>query len=81
MAWIRTICDEEATGEVAVGFDAARRRAGRVYNIVRAMSINPKVLRSSMRLYLSLMHGPSPLPRATREMLATVVSLTNKCHD
>ena len=80
MAWIKTISDEQATGEVAVEFDAARRRAGRVYNIIRVMSVNPKVLRSSMGLYVSLMHGPSPLPRATREMIATVVSLTNKCH-
>ena len=80
MAWIRTVCDEEATGDVAVAFDAARKRAGRVYNIIRAMSVNPEVLQSSMGLYLSLMHGPSLLPRATREMLATVVSLTNKCH-
>ena len=60
-------------------YDAALRRAGKVWNIVRTMSLNPRVLEASMNLYLAVMKGPSPLTRAQREMLAVVVSRTNDC--
>ena len=59
--------------------DAARRRAGRVWNIVRAMTPNPAVLRASMNLYRAIMYGPSPLTRVQRELLAVVVSGRNGC--
>ena len=80
MAHIRLTGDDEATGRLAEQFAAARRRAGRVYNIVRTMSPDPEVLEASMGLYLAVMKGPSPLSRAQREMLATVVSRANDCH-
>ena len=79
MTWIRTVSDEEATGRLAAMFDAARRRAGRVFNIVRSMSLNPPVLEASMRFYRAAMFGQSPLSRAQREMLAVVVSEKNRC--
>ncbi len=79
MTWIRTVSDEEATGRLAAMFDAARRRAGRVFNIVRSMSLNPPVLEASMQFYRAAMFGKSPLSRARREMLAVVVSLRNQC--
>jgi uncharacterized peroxidase-related enzyme len=37
------------------------------------------VLRDSIRLYQTVMFGPSPLTRAQREMLAVVVSRANDC--
>lgn len=80
MSYIRTVSDAEATGRLAAAFEAARTRAGRVYNVVRLMSPNPAVLDASMGLYLAVMKGPSPLSRARREMLATVVSKENGCH-
>ena len=79
MAFIRTVGDGEATGACARELDAARARAGRVWNIVRAMTPNPAVLRASMALYVAVMHGPSPLSRAQRELLAVVVSSENGC--
>ena len=80
MAYIRLVTDEEATGRVARAFEAARARAGRVYNIVRTMSPNGAVLDASMGLYAATMKGPSPLSREQREMLATIVSKANDCH-
>jgi alkylhydroperoxidase family enzyme len=80
MSWIREVADHEAGGLLKEQYDAAIRRAGRVYNIVRVMSVNPAVLRDSMALYLSLMHGPSPLTRTQRELVATVVSSEVGCH-
>ena len=79
MPYIRQVCDEEATGACARELDAARRRAGRVWNIVRVMTPNPAVLRASMQMYAAIMHGPSPLLRRRREMLAVVVSRANGC--
>jgi len=79
MPYIRTIAPEEATGEIKQQYDAALKRAGRLYNIVRLSSLNPRALDSSLRLYIALMLGPGPLDRATREMLATVSSRALDC--
>ena len=80
MAHIHLVSDDEATGPLAVIYDAARKRAGRVYNILRTMSPSPAILEASMGLYLAIMKGPSPLSRMQRELLATVVSRANDCH-
>ena len=79
MAHIRLIDRDNATGDLAEEYDAAVRRAGKVYNIVRSMSPNPLVLNRSMELYKAIMFGPSPLSRQERELLATVVSSVNEC--
>lgn len=80
MTWIKTVGDQEAEGPLKKFYDAAIRRAGRVYNIVRSMSPNPPVLEASMGLYRAAMFGPSPLSRGMRELLAVIVSKTNGCH-
>ncbi len=80
MAWIRTIEADEATGGLRQEYDKAIKRAGRVFNIVKIMGLNPGLLTRSMALYLSVMRRPSSLTRAQREMLAVVVSATNRCH-
>jgi alkylhydroperoxidase family enzyme len=79
MAWIKTVSDAQASGPLKTMFDALIKRAGRVFNIVRVMSPNPPLLRASMTLYREAMHGDSPLSRAQRELLATVVSGVNNC--
>ena len=80
MAWIETVPPEKARGVLASVYDAAVERAGHVFNILRIQSLNPPVLRASMALYQEVMLADSPLPRAQREMIATVVSRTNDCH-
>jgi uncharacterized peroxidase-related enzyme len=80
MAWIRTIPEEEAEGALRREYDAAIKRAGRVYNIVKINSLKPDILRTFMQLYLRLMHGPSGLSRTQREMIAVVVSGLNHCY-
>ena len=79
MAWIKTVPPEEASGELKRLYEEAARRAGRIFNIIRAQSLNPGVLAASTRLYTTLMHGPGSLTRAEREMLATVTSWANGC--
>lgn len=80
MAWIKTIEPDDATGALRAEYAKALARAGRVFNIVKIMGLNPEQLRSSVDLYLKLMHGSSDLSRAQREMLAVVVSSVNRCH-
>ncbi len=80
MSWIKTIHLDQASGALKREYDAAIQRAGRVWNIVRIMSLNANTLRASMRMYTATMHQPSGLTRAQRELLATIVSQTNGCH-
>ena len=80
MPWIKQIPVEEATGLLKREFEKAIRRAGRVWHIVHIMSLNSRVLKSSMEQYIAIMFGPSPLARMQRELLATVVSAEVKCH-
>lgn len=80
MAYIRLVPVDEAEGLLRRIYDAAIRRAGKLFNIVRTMSPNPAVLEASMELYRRIMFGPSGLSRREREMLAVVVSAANACH-
>ena len=79
MPHIKTTDPAAATGLLKKIYNAAIERAGRVFNIVRLMSVKPKTLQASMGLYSAIMHAPSPLSRAQREMIATVVSRDNNC--
>jgi alkylhydroperoxidase family enzyme len=80
VAWIHTVDPAEARGLLRRLYEAAVRRAGRVYNIIRLQSPRPKVLRCSTQLYLEVMHSrDNGLSRAQREMIATTVSQVNGC--
>lgn len=79
MAWIHTISDDAAEGRLKEIYEAAIKRAGRVYNIVRVMGLAPETLNASMGMYREAMFKKSPLSRALRELLAVVVSRANDC--
>ncbi len=80
MAHVHVTPKAEATGVTRREYDAATRRAGRIWNIVSIQSQLPDVMRDSMRLYSTIMFGASPLTRAQREMIAVVTSQVNECH-
>jgi alkylhydroperoxidase family enzyme len=80
MPWIKQISINNATGLLKRQFDAAIKRAGRVWHIVHIMSLNPHSMKDSLRFYKTVMKGASPLSRIQREMLAVVVSVENGCH-
>ena len=79
MAWIKYITPDEAAGEVSALYDAATKRAGRVFNIVSINSLKPRLMRKFLDFYLEVMFGSSGLSRAQKEMLALVVSRANHC--
>ena len=80
MAYIDTIEIEDAEGIVKQEYDKGVQRSGRVFNILKIMSLSPAALKESMRMYLAIMYSESELSRAQREMLATVVSQVNHCY-
>jgi alkylhydroperoxidase family enzyme len=49
-------------------------------HIIRIHGIHPKTMRHHYEMYLELMHGPSPLSRRQRELIAVSVSVANHCH-
>ena len=81
MAWIRTIADDCAEGALAKQYRDAIHRAGKVYGIVRLMSLEPGILNASMGLCAATTVSPrSPLHRWFRELIAVHVSRLNQCH-
>jgi uncharacterized peroxidase-related enzyme len=80
MAYIRTVEPDEATGTVAREYQAALKRAGKVFNVLRVFSLRPRTMRGTISLYRNLMLGDSPLTRAEREMVAVLTSQVNECH-
>lgn len=80
MPRIKVINKDEASNPLLKReYDAALQRAGRIWNIVSIMSQNAEAMKASMAMYRVIMHKESPLSRAQREMLATVVSSLNHC--
>ncbi|MCI0340140.1 MAG: carboxymuconolactone decarboxylase family protein [Planctomycetales bacterium] len=80
MARIRIVPESEATGSLKDQYDAAVKRAGRVFRIVALNSLRPDLLRSFIGFYVTLMRGPGELSRVQREALAVVTSKANHCH-
>ncbi|HEV2458414.1 MAG TPA: carboxymuconolactone decarboxylase family protein [Ktedonobacterales bacterium] len=80
MPYIRTMPYDESDRILRAEYDAAIKRAGKIFNVVGIQSLHPRVLRASIALYTALMMGPGALPRWHRELLAVVVSRTNGCH-
>lgn len=80
MAWIRTIEESDATGELKNIYAEQRKQAGGLANILKIHSLAPDVLKAHMALYREAMHTPGELSRVHREMIAVVVSAANSCH-
>ncbi|MYD09656.1 MAG: hypothetical protein F4X02_06400 [Chloroflexi bacterium] len=79
MPYIKQITIDRASGLLKRELEKAIARAGRVWNIVQIMSLNPRVMKASMDMYGATMFAESPLSRQQREMLAVVVSKVNHC--
>ena len=79
MAWIETVVEDAAQGELKSIYDAQRQQAGAVANILKVHSLSPAILEAHLRLYSMVMHAPGPLSRKHREMIAVVVSTMNNC--
>ena len=80
MTWIKVIDVSEAEGPLRDAYHEVTSTRGEVGNILKAHSLNPKILTTHLHLYRELMFGRSPLSRAERETIAVAVSVVDKCH-
>ncbi len=79
MAFLKTIHENDATGELAGWYKRVGNPDGTVDNVMKVHSLNPDTLRTHFEMYTAAMHKHSPLSRAEREMVAVTVSRLNGC--
>jgi uncharacterized peroxidase-related enzyme len=79
VAYIKVIHESDAEGELAEVYSALARSRGKVANIMKVHSLNPRAMRAHLELYVTLLFGRSKLKRPEREMIAVVVSQANRC--
>jgi len=80
MGWLRVPDEGEIPPEVAELWAGPRERIGFVPNVLRYFAVRPRHLLGWWSYYDELMRGDSGLTKAQREMIAVVVSATNRCH-
>ena len=82
MSWIETIDEDDAREELADIYAAYLKKNGqeKMPSILKVHSLSPKSLEHHIDYYRLLSYGKSPLRRYQREMIATRVSLINRCH-
>ena len=79
MAHIKVIQHEEAEGALKEIYDNLVETRGKLAEVHKIQSLNPKTITAHMDLYMKIMFGKSPLRRYQREMMAVVVSVCNNC--
>ena len=80
MALIEVIDYEASTGELKEVYDNLIASRGKIAEVHKIQSLNPKSIVNHMDLYMTLMYGKSNLKRVVREMLGVVVSRANQCY-
>src|SRR5271157_1646729 len=78
---IRTIDDQEATGDTAEAYDFWRAGSGRqqVPGIIKCFGARPDFLRQIIELGNAIHFSEGHLSRRHKEMIASYVSYLNRC--
>lgn len=79
MAWIKIIDEKEARDDLEKVYQEITGARGKLSNIMRVHSLNPRAMKSHMDLYRSIMFGEVKMSRSLREAIAVVVSSANGC--
>ena len=79
MPYIRQINENEAEGKLKEYYESLIKSRGKLSNIMKIHSLNPGSMMAHMDLYLKIMFGKTALKREENEIIAVVVSSTNKC--
>ncbi len=79
MPYVKTVPYEEAKGELKEAYDMMIKSRGRIPNVQAVSSLRPHIMKTLMGHVASVMNSESGVSRAEREMVAAVVSATNKC--
>lgn len=81
MAWIETVHEEAADGELATLYQGLLDpESGVVDNIMKVHSLHPRGLAAHEALYRAVMAGTAGLRKVDRELIAYEVSKLNGCH-
>lgn len=73
MAYIETIDENNAEGLLGEIYQNLINTRGKIAEVHKIQSLNPKSIVNHMDLYMTIMFGKSPLKRPQREMIAVVV--------
>lgn len=79
LSWLGSPSADQMPEEVATLWAKAEAKLGHVPNVLRAFAVRPEHLLRWFAHYDELMRGESGLTRVQREMIAVVVSATNRC--
>ncbi len=79
MSWIREVEESEAEGKLKDIYQEIIKSRGKLSNIMKVHSLNPKAMRAHMDFYMSIMFKARKLKRVHCEMIAVVVSAANGC--
>jgi uncharacterized peroxidase-related enzyme len=80
LCWLHVPAEDDASDEARELWAKPLEKLGFVPNVLRVYAIRPRHLRLWNEFYDDLMRGESGLTKAQREMIAVVVSATNRCH-
>jgi uncharacterized peroxidase-related enzyme len=79
VAWVQTVAEEAASGQLQAVYQRVRERAGFVPNIAKLQSLRPKTMAHGFDLYCQIMDDPTGISKRERVLIATVVSKVNGC--
>lgn len=79
-AWVRVPTAAGLPDDARQLWSRARQKLGFIPNVFRNFALRPAHLVKWRVYYDELMRGPSRLSEAQREMIAVVVSATNRCY-
>ena len=79
MAWITTIDEKDAEGDLKQIYQSLIKERGKISNILKVHSLLPEAMQAHLELYLSIMFNKSTIKREDKELLAVIVSSLNHC--
>lgn len=79
MPRIKVIEPKDATGKLKEIYEELVKKRGKLANVHKIQSLRPESIIAHMALYIEIMFSQSELSRAERELIGTIVSITNGC--
>ncbi|MGC9365561.1 MAG: peroxidase-related enzyme [bacterium] len=79
MPRIKLVDYDEASGRLKEIYDELVKKRGKLAGVHKIQSLRPGSISAHMALYMEIMYSRSELSRAERELIGTVVSVTNGC--
>ena len=79
MPYIKQIEEHEATGALKKLYNEISSKRGKLSNILKIHSLDPRSMKAHLDLYVAVMFGRPKISREEREIIATVVSILNNC--